>query len=144
VRLEHRTIFARASALGLVGVELVWQGPSVALQITRGPEGLSKFCRSDNEARVNAVAAIDRPILQSKQQSARAIADRPTLTTIGWRGPSLRGGGSRQSYSAGLLLVGATLTTIGWRGPSLRGGGSRQSYSAGLLLVGAIESKALW
>jgi hypothetical protein len=30
----------------VVGVELVWQGPSVALQITRGPEGLSNFCWS--------------------------------------------------------------------------------------------------
>jgi hypothetical protein len=51
----------------------------------------------------------------------------------GWKEPSLRGGSSRQFYSAG---------EGGWRGPSLRGGGSRQSYSAGLLLVGTIETLA--
>jgi hypothetical protein len=51
-----------------VGVELIWQGPSVALQFTRGPEGLSKLYRS---------------------------------VEIGWKEPSLRGGGSRQFYSAG-------------------------------------------
>jgi hypothetical protein len=67
-------------------------GPSVALQITRGPEGLSKlsFRRDGGKDRVCAVAAADSSIPRERKE--------------GWKGPSLCGGGSRQSYSAGLLI----------------------------------------
>jgi hypothetical protein len=111
------------------------------------------------------VAAIDRPTLQSKRQSTRGLEGLSKFcrsVEIGWRGPSLRGGGSRQSYSAEkggvdrvCAVAAADSPTVRknasdrpvttrwggeWKGPSLRGGGNRQFYSE-TTLSGATSSR---
>jgi hypothetical protein len=91
-----------------VGVELIWQGPSVALQVTRGPEGLSKFIGSTmgrpESMRWRQLTGL-RSNPNDNQTAIKTEWSADDDDEIGWKGPSLRGGGSRQSNSADLLLM---------------------------------------